>query len=576
VRLAQRLLVGSLLVVSVLIAFLVVISGRRLEERLLGQAEAELAREARTVADRWTFPTDADSLADSWGTIFAHRVTLIDSSGRIVGDSEFDPPALDLLASQQFVPHVAAALASSPTAPARVGVSEDGADAYAALRTPNGVARVMLDRRALEPIRRGARRDILIAGALALLFSMGLAWIFSRAVSTPLVELRDVARGLAAGDLSRRPSLIAPGEIGDLAIALHLMTDQLGARLQALEADDALMLALFEALDEGVVAVDPARRIVRINGAGRRLLGIRGATPIPADHLPRDRALREALDTALEGETPAATEIRVDGRTLALTARPLVSGGAVIALFDLTPVRRLEAVRRDFVANVSHELKTPLTVIGGFAETLGDNTLSETQRARFVEAIQTNTRRMQRIVDDLLDLSRIESGGWVPNPAALDVAVVAREVLAVEREGIATKQLVVEVSPDPGAPTVDADPTALRQVLSNLIENAVRYTPQRGRITVFTERGPDGTWVGVRDTGSGIPAEHLPRIFERFYRVDPARSRAAGGTGLGLAIVRHLVEAHGGRVAAESVVGNGTTVRALFPGGRASRGSGLG
>ena len=167
-----------------------------------------------------------------------------------------------------------------------------------------------------------------------------MAYLFSRAVSRPIVELRDVARGLAAGDLSRRPRLTAPGEVGDLATALHRMADQLAARLNALEKEDALMAALIEALNEGVVAVDGARRIVRINDSGRRLLGLRGALPIPLDHLPRERALREALDQALAGAIPAAAEIRVENRMLALTERPLTSGGAVLALFDLSPVRR--------------------------------------------------------------------------------------------------------------------------------------------------------------------------------------------------------------------------------------------
>jgi signal transduction histidine kinase len=343
------------------------------------------------------------------------------------------------------------------------------------------------------------------------------------------------------------------------------MADQLAARLNALEADDALMVALIEALNEGVVAVDASRRIVRINESGRRLLGLRGDGPIPLDHLPRERALREALEAALAGGVPPSTEVRVDNRTLALTARPLASGGAVVALFDLTQTRRLETVRRDFVANVSHELKTPLTVIGGFAETLADDDLSVPQRRRFAETIQVHARRMQRIVDDLLDLSRIESGGWLPNPTAVDLATVANEVIATIRDSAAQKRIVITVAPDPGARAVYADPTAIRQILSNLIENAVRYTPEGGNITVVSFPERDGVSIGVRDSGVGIAPDQLPRIFERFYRVDPARSRDAGGTGLGLSIVRHLVDAHGGRVRAESAVGRGTTVMLFFP-----------
>jgi signal transduction histidine kinase len=566
VRLAQRLLLGALFVVSILVAFIVLTSDRRLDDRLIAQAGRQLARETAVVGARWSRNTDADSLADAWSESLGHHVTLIDTTGRVVGDSEFESPALALLANQRTREDVAAGLAQAPGATALTGVAADDDETYAALRTPSGIVRVALPLRTLDAITRGAREDAVLAGLIGMILAGIVAYLFSREVSRPIVELRDVARGLASGDLSRRPRLTAPGEVGDLATALHRMADQLAARLNALEAEDSLMAALIEALNEGVIAVDAARRIVRINDSGRRLLGLRGPIPIPADHLPRERAIREALDQALAGKTPAAMEIRVEDRTLALTARPLVSGGAVLALFDLTPIRRLETVRRDFVANVSHELKTPLTVIGGFAETLADDDLPVDQRRRFAETIQLHSRRMQRIVDDLLDLSRIESGGWLPNPVPVDFAAAATDVLASVRDAAAAKRIVIEVRPDPDARTVFADPTALRQILSNLVENAARYTPAGGTVTVFTERRPDGTHLGVRDTGVGIAPDHLPRIFERFYRVDPARSRDAGGTGLGLSIVRHLVEAHGGRVRAESDVGRGTTVIAFFPG----------
>jgi signal transduction histidine kinase len=243
----------------------------------------------------------------------------------------------------------------------------------------------------------------------------------------------------------------------------------------------------------------------------------------------------------------------------------------VIAIMDLTTRRRLETIRRDFVANVSHELKTPLTVIGGFAETLRDVDLSPSDRERFLTTIESNTRRMQRIVDDLLDLSRYESGGWVPNVISNDLGTVVSDAFtsvhhAAEQKGVA---LVFDAPDD--LPRIDADPTALRQILGNLVENAIRHTAH-GSITVRAERSSSGGIdVAVADTGSGIAEEHLGRIFERFYRVDPGRGRGEGGTGLGLAIVKHLVEAHGGSVRAESVVGRGTTIWVhLPPGGKPS------
>jgi two-component system phosphate regulon sensor histidine kinase PhoR len=222
-------------------------------------------------------------------------------------------------------------------------------------------------------------------------------------------------------------------------------------------------------------------------------------------------------------------------------------------------------VRRDFVANVSHELKTPLTVIGGFAETMVTDDIPAEQRQQFADAIRANARRMQRIVDDLLDLSRIESGGWVPNPVAVDVCNAAADAIAPCQTAASDRNVTLDVDVHPLARTVFADPTALRQVIANMLDNAIRYSNPGGRVTVFTRPDDGGTWVGVQDTGIGIAPEHLPRIFERFYRVDAGRSRTAGGTGLGLSIVRHLVEAHGGRVRAESIPGRGTTVAAFFP-----------
>ena len=229
------------------------------------------------------------------------------------------------------------------------------------------------------------RRDIVVAGLAALLVGVALAQVLASPVARPIEELRDVARGLAAGDLTQRPSrAIAGGEVGDLAEALRRLAEQLEARLQALHGEEALLVALTESLNEGVIAVDARQRVVRINETARQLLRLREPVPFPADFLPRDRTLREALAAVLSGHEAVPDEVRVDEHTMSLTARPLPGGGAVLALYDLTPIRRLEAVRRDFVANVSHELRTPLTVIGGFVETLQDEELPPDLRRQFL------------------------------------------------------------------------------------------------------------------------------------------------------------------------------------------------
>ena len=564
--LTKRLLLGSLLVVSVLVGFVVIAIDRTLRQRITEEAARELGREARLVAAGWDAGADADSVADRAGDALGHRVTLIGREGAVLGDSRFDGRGLRALENHAARPEVVAARTSGYGLARRVSTSAGDEEVYVAVRAPLGVARVSFPTESLDEIFSAARRDIAGAGLIALLGSVLLAAVFSRAVSRPIVELRDVAQALAAGDLSRRPQLVAPGEVGDLAIALHRLAEQLAARLGALEEEETLLTALFDALNEGAVVVDASGSVVRINETARWLLRTTDEVPFSAQRLPDDPVLQDALAAALAGRATDGAEVMVHDRTLRLIARPLAGGGgAVLAALDLTPVRRLEIVRRDFVANVSHELRTPLTIVGGFAETLRDDALSPEQHRHFAETIHANTVRMQRIVDDLLDLSRIESGGWVPNPAFVDVRAVAVEAGAVAQQVAVAKGVAFDFEIDADARTVFADATALRQVITNLSENAVRHT-SLGTITVFSEADAGiGTWVGVRDTGTGIAAEHLPRIFERFYRADPGRSREQGGTGLGLAIVKHLAEGHGGRVRAESAIGSGTTIAVFFP-----------
>ncbi|MFN2397533.1 MAG: ATP-binding protein [Gemmatimonadaceae bacterium] len=566
-RLAQRLLVGALLIVTVLVALLVWLSGERLRTQLTENAIDRLTHDARFIASQWTGPAvvDPDELADIAGATLGHRVTLIDSAGNVVGDSEFDGAALTRLENHASRPEVVSARSGQVGVATRVSTSAGDEEFYVAVPAANGVSRVSYGTGELQRIVNRARTDVMVSGLVALVVALILAYAFSRSVSEPIAELRDVARDLAAGDLSRRPTLSASGEVGDLAAAIHSMAAQLDSRLRLLEAEDMLLAALIESLHEGVVAVDAQYQVVRINENGRRLLGVREPVPFSAHLLPRERSLREALAAALAGTTTARLEIVVGDRTLALTARPHGDEGAVLALFDLTEVRRLETVRRDFVANVSHELKTPLTVIGGFAETLVTDDMPPVQRRKFAEAIQASAHRMHRLVDDLLDLSRIESGGWRPRPSPVDMLAVASDVASAFQARATEKGVKLAVEVDAGMPRLMVDPTALRQIVENLIDNAIRHTPAEGAVTVYASSMVDGVRVGVRDTGTGIDAEHVSRIFERFYRADPARSREAGGTGLGLAIVRHLAEAHGARAHAESTLGRGTTVEILFP-----------
>jgi len=288
----------------------------------------------------------------------------------------------------------------------------------------------------------------------------------------------------------------------------------------------------------------------------------------------RNLELREVVVNAADGNPVPPTEIEIEGRQLLVSPHPLPrtqgrNTGAVVTVVDLTELRRLESVRRDFVANVSHELKTPLTSIRGYAETLLSEDMPREMQTQFLEVIHNNATRIHRIVDDLLDLSRLQSGGWQPDLHDVDPELLARDVWAGCSRPVG-KNIRFDVT---GEPTlVRADPAGLRQVFSNLFDNAIRYTPDGGQVTTSIKpsreaRAGKRGWVDieVRDNGAGIPHDSLPRVFERFYRVDPARSRAEGGTGLGLSIVKHMIERMSGDVVAESEFGKGTAIKIRLP-----------
>ena len=408
---------------------------------------------------------------------------------------------------------------------------------------------------------RGVPAGVLVALPIAL----GVAWMIARITARPLVDLADAARDITKGSTPRFPHSAIP-EIDALSQGLRRMHGELTSRAAELNRERAGGNAIVQAMVEGVIASDGRGRIVVANPAARRLLGYdREAVMPPLPMLFRVREARGAVSQVLAGREVHDCEVELDGRVLLLNARPLPDQGAVLVLHDLTDARRLEAVRRDFVANVSHELKTPLTSIAGYADTLTDTTLDVPTQQRFLAVLINNTRRMQRLVDDLLDLSRIESGRWTPHQEVTALEAVADDAWDPFRQRATARQVhfATEIAPDAGQLWVD--PVALRQVLTNLFDNALRYVETGGHVLCRGERTGGGVTVSVEDDGSGVAGEHLSRIFERFYRVDPARSRDEGGTGLGLAIVRHMVEAHGGVVEARSELQHGLTVRSWFP-----------
>lgn len=414
-------------------------------------------------------------------------------------------------------------------------------------------------------VRWGAAYPGTGATILAMLVVAGVALVAGRSIAGPLTQLSAAARAIAAGGQPRFPQSPIP-EIDGLVRALRQADHELSDRFEALVRTQSASSAIVEAMGEGIIAADARSQIVLANRTARTMLGYAAEALLPdLRTLFRVKDARELVSSAIDSREGAEREIVLGDRFISLHSRPLDDGGVLLVLRDLTAVRRLEAVRKDFVANVSHELKTPLTSISGYAETLLSDQPDAETRTRFLETILNNAKRMQVLVDDLLDLSRIESGRWTPRPEPLTLTRIVDEAWSPLAERAAGKSVTLSTSIGDGAEQVQADPSAMRQILGNLFDNALRHVGPNGQIEVIgTQRGAMIEIV-VRDNGSGIPAEHLTRVFERFYRVDASRSREEGGTGLGLAIVRHMIEAHGGRVAAESSPREGTTMRFTVP-----------
>lgn len=564
--LAKRLVVGTIAILILAVLVLLWGAERSLRRDLEGEIARGLEREGRLI--REAIPADSlawDAAVHRLARQSNHRITLVDRTGRVRADSDFPSGPLPAIENHAGRPEIRGALARGVGAATRRSETVGRLLMYVAVPGGPGVIRVAADLAQVDETIGRAQGAVAGAALLAILVGTVLALVAGRSIAQPLTGIAAAARAIAAGAPPRFPRSGIP-DIDVLVQALRQMHRQLGDRFDELRREQAESAALVEAMVEGVIAADERGHIVTANPAARRLLGYRSAEPLPGlAELFRVKAAREVVDTVLQGQPVLDRQLGMDGRVFLVNARPLPTGGAVLVLHDLTEVRRLEAVRRDFVANVSHELKTPLTSISGYAETLlGDSADAETTR-RFLGTILNNARRMQRLVDDLLDLSRIEAGRWQPSRGEVDLVAVAGEswTALAGRTDAAGVELTLDILADAGLVSADLD--ALRQVLTNLMDNSLRYTPEGGRITCLSRRVPGGVAVSIRDNGAGITREHLPRIFERFYRADSSRSREEGGTGLGLAIVKHLVEAHGGRVSAESERGSGTTVTCVFP-----------
>jgi len=532
---------------------------RRDIERLLAQNAQGFA--LRVENDR---QHSLQQMANEEARITETRVTIIARDGVVLADSEADPKTMENHAGR---PEIMAALAGKIGSSTRLSHTVGVEFLYLAVPSGDKVVRLAYPLATIQQHVAAIRSNLLRATILALLLALILALVIAEVISRRLRRIVRFAEQVATGDLTARISESSGDEIAQVAMALDRTARRLEENFAAIRESRAELEALLNSMTDGVIAVSPDMKVRWANHAIAAITHQPLRLGAPVVELLRHPDFLATLETTLKSKRRQSTiAASLSGRrSFSVNAEPLPDGGVVSVLHDISEVERVEKTRRDFIANVSHELRTPLTSISGYTETLleSDGMLTDSAR-EFLTVIRRNAERMGRLTEDLLVLARVESGedklDLHPQPAR---QLLTEAVSSLQEDARAAEvELVAEDIPDW---SVMADSYAVHQVFGNLISNALRYAQSGKKIMLGAEERNNGIEFFVRDFGPGIASEHLPRIFERFYRVDKARSRESGGTGLGLAIVKHIVLNHGGAVRVESAVGHGTTFFFLLP-----------
>jgi len=521
-----------------------------------------------------------DARCKAAGQLAATRITVMLPSGQVIGDSEHD---VSTMANHLGRPEMRQALAGKVGLAIRTSETVHHAMMYEAVPVweggrISGVVRASIPLTAYYETLDRLRVHLLIVVLFVALVAIITSLVIARRISRPLEDVRRVAARFARGDLQGRLPVEGMEEMAGLAEAMNQMAVQLDERIRTISRQRTEQEAMLLSMIEGVLAIDNEECILRLNQAAATFLAVDPAQVIgrSIQEAIRNTHLQKFVATVLANRDPQEAEVQLrigdESRWVQLHGTLLHDEaerriGALVVIHDVTRLYRLETVRRDFVANVSHELKTPITSIKGFVETLLNGSLGEPDEAeRFLRIIARHADRMNEIIEDLLALSSLEqqqneTGITVEPGSIYDVVQVAMQACTVKA---AAKAIRLSFTEQPDF-TIPMDAALIEQAVVNLIDNAIKYSPAESTVTITLEQTEAETLIHVRDQGCGIATEHLPRIFERFYRVDTGRSRKLGGTGLGLAIVKHIVQAHQGRLTVESRVGNGSTFTIHLP-----------
>jgi two-component system phosphate regulon sensor histidine kinase PhoR len=484
------------------------------------------------------------------------RATIIDSTGKVLADSQAEAVSPE---NHVQSPEFAVALRGEIATDTRVSDALGIPFLYVAAPIAGGAARLAYPLSDLEAATEHSRRTLLFGSAMAFLVALLIAGLAAHFTARRLRHIVQFSERIAAGDLTARISESSGDEIGQVAAALDKTARHVEENFAALQTSQHQLETLLNSMEDAVIAIGPDNRVQWANRRMDSLVPQHTRLSAPVVETVRDPDFLRAIRGANESRkvlTARATSI-VPSRIFDVTAAPMPGGGAVAVLRDLTETERMEKTRRDFIANVSHELRTPLTSIQGYAETLLEGSAENNHSREFLEIIRKNASRMSRLTEDLLTLARVESGEQRFEMEPVTPGELLNDAVESFREVSRAHGIELQVE-DRAQDPVTADREAIHQVFSNLIDNALKYAASGGRLVLGARPARRGVEFYVRDFGSGIPSEHLPRLFERFYRVDKARSRESGGTGLGLAIAKHIVLAHGGAIRAESELNHGS------------------
>lgn len=535
------------------------------EASLRGEIERNLRQKTVMFANRVN--TDRQhglqDVASQEGQAAGTRATIIDAQGKVLADSEADADAMENHAHR---PEFVAALKGEVGTDTRRSHTLGIPFLYVAAPISGGAVRLAYPLSDVEAATARVHRTLLAGSGLAFVVALLVAGFAAHSTAYRLQRIVQFAERIAAGDLGARIAEGSGDEIGQVAAALDKTAHQLEASFTALQTSQHRLETLLNSMQDAVIAVGADRRVQWANQSMDRLVPQRTRLNAPVVETVRDpdflRAVRSASETGKVSTARAGSIL--PGRAFDVTAAPMPGGGAVAVLRDLTETERVEKTRRDFIANVSHELRTPLTSIQGYTETLLDSSAENNHSREFLEVIRKNATRMSRLTEDLLTLARVESGEQRFDMQPVTSGELLQDAVQSFSEVARNHGIELQVE-DTALVQVSADSDAIHQVFSNLVDNALKYAASGGRIVLGARPSLGRIEFYVRDFGPGVPSEHLPRLFERFYRVDKARSRESGGTGLGLAIAKHIVLAHGGTIRAESELNHGSTFLFTLP-----------